>query len=51
MQAHTPLPPSYTYTHTQHTHTELLDSRLLYLATVGVLRFKSFAINALSDLM
>lgn len=33
-----------------HTHT-LLDSRLLYLATVGVLSFKSVAINAPSDLM
>ena len=46
MQAHTPLPSTHT-----HTHTQLLDSRLLYLATVGDLSFKSFAINAWSDLM
>ncbi len=43
---------SYLLTHTHaRTHTQLLDSRLLYLATVGVLSFKSFAINASSDLM
>lgn len=47
MHAHTH-PTSYTHT---YTHTQLLDSHLLYLATVGVLSFKSFAMNASSDLM
>lgn len=54
MHAHTHPPLLHTHArmHAQtHTHTQLLDSHLLYLATVGVLSFKSYAINAWSDLM
>lgn len=51
-----PFTQENTCTHTllyplTHTDAQLLDSRLLYLATVGDLSFKSVAINASSDLM
>lgn len=49
MRTHPSSTHTHTHTHLPHTHSRLLDSCLLYLATVGVLSFKSFAINAMTD--